>query len=699
MNKKGFTMIEIIISLTIIVLISTISFVVFNKDNSKENLKTEEQIVSAANVYTSSNSIIDTDVLKETGRTFITVGELIDNGYLSDDVLKNKDKFGNVIDRTSRVAIYLTDDVNSLYFDFNGIIDSSLVIVKEDKKVTYAKKSTIKVKDVVFNKYLRVYDSNNNDAKDKVSFEIKNSNGQVIYTESNLNDNFDTRYIKEYSIEYSYENISETLKVGIIGKYDVELDVDHTKKTKKSYNPSEQVNLSIVPDKNYVYDSSNFKCIDVNTNSEIKKTVTNNILKINSINTDIKCSGSYKENVKKITLNIANGSVTNVIGGTLTNNIVKAASGSNISITFTPISPNYSNTDIRCNGQKKYLSNNVLTLNNVNSDMTCNVTFSIPTYTLYLNIENGNYNGQSKTNISLKKGSDLELNIFRNNGYIFDYASCSDGITFDSNKDKLTLKNIDSYKYCYIYYLEDNLKNRVKNKAYNYDDPYYIKYGNYTWIVYDFSFNDNYDYLGIKMILDRTAGVTSFSKTACCDTGVCKYENNNFINNYIGNTVLNKFYNTLPSSKSTVLIENNYNTGYRVLDRNWNTTEDHSNDRTATSVIGMLEDDDSYIVQNYKPFYENSLDQMTWTSILGYQGSTVYGRLVVRYTRAVYNSYSWDIYELVNTSRFPNDYYYSSKGHVYPPNKNYYYRPVIVMDVNTKVKSGSGTKFDPFVVE
>ena len=203
MNKKGFTMIEIIISLTIIVLISTISFVVFNKDNSKENLKTEEQIVSAANVYTSSNSIIDTDVLKETGRTFITVGELIDNGYLSDDVLKNKDKFGNVIDRTSRVAIYLTDDVNSLYFDFNGIIDSSLVIVKEDKKVTYAKKSTIKVKDVVFNKYLRVYDSNNNDAKDKVSFEIKNSNGQVIYTESNLNDNFDTRYIKEYSIEYS----------------------------------------------------------------------------------------------------------------------------------------------------------------------------------------------------------------------------------------------------------------------------------------------------------------------------------------------------------------------------------------------------------------------------------------------------------------------------------------------------------------
>ena len=33
-------------------------------------------------------------------------------------IVKNKDKFGNVIDRTSRVAIYLTDDVNSLYFDF-----------------------------------------------------------------------------------------------------------------------------------------------------------------------------------------------------------------------------------------------------------------------------------------------------------------------------------------------------------------------------------------------------------------------------------------------------------------------------------------------------------------------------------------------------------------------------------------------------
>lgn len=699
MNRKGFTLIEIIISITLIVLISTISIVYFTKDNSKEAIEREEQIVSAANVYTSSNSIIDIDVLKETGRTFITVGELIKNGYLTDDLLKTKDKLGNEITEDSKVAVYLVDDVDLLYFDFNGDIESSLVIIKEDKTLTYSKNTSIKVKDVVYNEFLRAYDSNNNDIKNNVTFEVKDSNDNIIYTEEDLDENFDTRYIKNYTVHYSYEDLTEILTIKITGKYDVDLEITHTNNPSGSFNPGETVNLTIVPKTNYIYDSSNFTCKDVNTGNSISKSISNNKLTINNINTDIKCTGAYKENVRYITLNITNASVKNVSGGTLQTNKVKVAYGNSVSITFTPKSSNYTKYTVKCGSSTKYLSNNVLSLNNITSNTTCNITYSIPTYTFYLNVSNGTYNGKSTTSMTLEKGSDLELNITPNNNSVFDYYSCSSGVTFDLTTNKLVLNNIDSYKSCYIYYIEDNLYNRVRRKIYNYDDPIYIKYGEHKWIVYDYTYDDNYNALGVKMILDRTAGTTSFSSTACCDTGVCTYANNNFINNYIGKTVLTNFYNKLPKSKSEVLIENNYNTGYYTLNNNWTVKEDYTSDRTATSIIGMLEDDDSYIVQHYKPFYENSENQLTWTTILGYQGTTTYGRLVVRFKNAVYDYNAWDVYELVNTSYFPYSYFNSASGRVSPPNKNYYYRPVIVMDKNTKVKSGTGTKTDPYVVE
>ena len=32
------------------------------------------------------------------------------------------------------------------------------------------------------------------------------------------------------------------------------------------------------------------------------------------------------------------------------------------------------------------------------------------------------------------------------------------------------------------------------------------------------------------MVLDGTAGKSSFAKVTCCDTGVCTYQNTNFIN-------------------------------------------------------------------------------------------------------------------------------------------------------------------------
>lgn len=705
-NNKGFTLIEIIIAIGLIVVIGVSSVIIFTRDNSDEAIKREEKIISAATVFTDSSSVIDINILEETGRTFITVGQLIDDGYLSDDVIGTKDDLGNEIVRDTKIAVFVEPDNKLLHYSFNSTIGSSLVIVKEDKTIVLDKNESLTVKDVVYNKYLRAYDSKNNNVTKDVTYKIYNEDDDLVYSggynDENTNDIFDTKYIKNFKIKYSYTDTDSTLEeimdVNVNGKYSVKLNINNTNSPEGEFIKGETATLTITPNTHFVYDKTNFTCKDNNSGNNIDFQIANNIITIENINTDIVCTGAYKKNVRYINFSVTNGSIAEVTDGINSSNKVEVIYNKTVKIKFNPLNQNYINSTVTCNNKTYSLSNNVLTLSNVTSDMTCNVTFSIPTYSLYISVSNGTYNGKTSQYITLNKGDSKEFNITPTNGYIYNSFSCGTGVTFNTSNNKLSVTNIDSNKYCYIYYKEDNLYTRVSGKIYNWHDPVYIKYGNYTWIAYDLTHDNKLNVTGIKMILDRTAGTTSFSKEACCDTGVCTYENNNFISNYIG-TVLKNFYNGLPSSRSSVLIESTYDTGYYTIDYNWNTLENHTGDRTATSVIGMIEGKDVWMITNYEPFYENTYDKFTWTTSLAYQYGTIYGLLGLKLKNEQAGGQNWNVYELVNTSYFPYYYFYTQNGYVYPPDKNYYYRPVIVMDRNVKVKSGEGTKANPYVVE
>lgn len=84
-NKKGFTIIEIIISLTLIVLIGTISIIYLNKDkNSKE--KNIKSILNAADVYYSTNKNNIKELLSENyGFIVLNISEIKDSGLLKLD--------------------------------------------------------------------------------------------------------------------------------------------------------------------------------------------------------------------------------------------------------------------------------------------------------------------------------------------------------------------------------------------------------------------------------------------------------------------------------------------------------------------------------------------------------------------------------------------------------------------------------------
>ena len=99
MNKRGFTLIEIIISIALISLVATISIVALTRNNSKTN-KLNQKIYEAANVFIAT----ETD---ENGNTYefglengakavqLTVQNLVDKGYLSNTIvneLKNSTK-------------------------------------------------------------------------------------------------------------------------------------------------------------------------------------------------------------------------------------------------------------------------------------------------------------------------------------------------------------------------------------------------------------------------------------------------------------------------------------------------------------------------------------------------------------------------------------------------------------------------------
>ena len=119
MNKKGFTLIELIATIALLAIIAVIAFVSINNVITKskiENCKTLVSSISVAASEYASDNRYKSDFINRINdnEVIITAKELVDNNYLKGDIINPSNK--SVIDAsTISVHIYVNDDYTVRY--------------------------------------------------------------------------------------------------------------------------------------------------------------------------------------------------------------------------------------------------------------------------------------------------------------------------------------------------------------------------------------------------------------------------------------------------------------------------------------------------------------------------------------------------------------------------------------------------------
>ena len=123
-KSNGFTLVEIIIALTLIVAIGLIVMINFNRIfNKKEEMDYTEyvnKIKSAADFYLSNNTILLSEINTNRGFIEIELKDLVDNGLISSD-LKNPETGISVDNPNNNEFILVTlDDAGTVKFTYPG---------------------------------------------------------------------------------------------------------------------------------------------------------------------------------------------------------------------------------------------------------------------------------------------------------------------------------------------------------------------------------------------------------------------------------------------------------------------------------------------------------------------------------------------------------------------------------------------------
>ncbi|HHX33439.1 MAG TPA: type II secretion system protein, partial [Mollicutes bacterium] len=91
MKKRGFTLTEIVLSVTILVSIGLIVALGFNKmfDQNKDETKLsfEDQVLSSTDLYLLNNQNLMNELQTERGYITITIGQLMSAGFLDSNLL------------------------------------------------------------------------------------------------------------------------------------------------------------------------------------------------------------------------------------------------------------------------------------------------------------------------------------------------------------------------------------------------------------------------------------------------------------------------------------------------------------------------------------------------------------------------------------------------------------------------------------
>ena len=182
-NKKGFTLIELVIAIGLLSLFAITIGISLNRTLKSQKLKEQQEFVekikSAANLYATNNSNIVNNLSKEKGFVTITIEDLTNGGYLSE----------NTIDPSTNEKVDKSQKIKISY-DANGTIKIDYPYDKED--------DYLQALDI----YINLGD---NSITDYCFHDLGTSNLSYVNSETG---SFDHSYITSKGSDGNYQNIN-----------------------------------------------------------------------------------------------------------------------------------------------------------------------------------------------------------------------------------------------------------------------------------------------------------------------------------------------------------------------------------------------------------------------------------------------------------------------------------------------------------
>ena len=253
-NRKGFTLVEILVSIGLLALLGSVIAIslnrVFKDNNEKHYNEYVEKIKSSAMLYANNTVDIIND-LNDNSFKIITIGDLIDNGYVNDTLVNpsTDEKVGKEekiqvsydsdhelivtypYNNTETEAYLYTLNYSVMYGDttedlcYVGLNTRSLQLINLDGQ---------KVKDLISNQTIKAYMENGEECTNLTSEKIGTYKIRYDYTKED-NKTLDDSDVNKRSVE---RTITVKPSKPIINKFEV------TKDKNAVYNPTITYNVS-----------------------------------------------------------------------------------------------------------------------------------------------------------------------------------------------------------------------------------------------------------------------------------------------------------------------------------------------------------------------------------------------------------------------------------------------------------------------
>ena len=275
-NKKGFTIVEIIVSIGLICLISSITIIALTKKDDEEKL--DKNIENAYMVYLEGNSYYNS-VLEQEREVYINFNKLVENGLVDKNIYTGyENKCFKLYYTSAQNIIEFTEETNKNLCD-------KIIVLKEKPTMTVTLESEMNITNSCYkNLKLNIEVKPNDNKIEKLSVKYKINSVEkedVIVSDKEIN---------EYTNSYIVKNDASDIKVVLKTDYN---DEEITK------------NFSELPE-TIVYDKYSV------SNSNIIKLENNQLKKISGANdiAMIKSNGvettfdSIKDDMSIQTLNI-----------------------------------------------------------------------------------------------------------------------------------------------------------------------------------------------------------------------------------------------------------------------------------------------------------------------------------------------------------------------------------------------------------